>query len=162
MKAFVRYLGRQYKCLFEPASENNLLLMQLGESVAKWVAGVGGVTLVVAISFSASAYTSFIQIPEKCQSRLIASDAILAGRIFALWAISGAGLALVGMAWPHILKQLWYGTRVIKARQDKSLPPDLDKWHPATIAAKIPVVLIFTGFCSVAAVPLAALSGFAR
>ena len=84
MKRLIAYLKARFGRLYTPASDNDVLLMSLGDSVAKWIAGVGGVTLAVAISFSASAYTSFIQVSEKCQVRMIASDAILGGRVFGL------------------------------------------------------------------------------
>ena len=162
MTRFIAYLKARFSRLHAPAGDNDVLLMSLGDSVAKWVAGVGGVTLAVAISFSASAYTSFIQVSEKCQARLIASDAILGGRAFGLWAAAGAAIALFGLACPHISKQLWYSSRIQKSHKSKIPDPIIDNWRPTVLIVNIHFSLIALGFCIVVAVPLAALSTLAR
>lgn len=162
MRQLVSYLKIRYRWLSEPAGHNEILLMRLADSVAKWVVGVGGVVLTVSISFSASAYTSFIQVSERCQARLIASDAILAGRVFGWGAVFGAVFALLGLAWPHVLKQLWYNPRSQKSRKHNSPAPNLVSWHPTALSANIHVALIVIGICIVTAVPLATLSILAR
>jgi len=136
--------------------------MRLADSVAKWVAGVGGVTLAVAISFSSSAYTSFIQVYDKCQTRLIASDATLGGRSLGLFAVIGASTALAGLAWPHVSKQIWYSFHSGRTHRYGNPGPVLDDWHPTIFTANLHSVLIALGFCIVAAVLLAALSIFKR
>jgi hypothetical protein len=108
MKQLLASFKRWRSWLSLPAGESHVLLMNLGDPVAKWSAGVGGVSLAIAISFSESTCASFIQVYEKCQVRQIVLDAILTGRIFALLALVGACTSLLGLAWPRISKQFWY------------------------------------------------------
>lgn len=162
MRSFLAKLKLRYVWLILLAKANDFLLLHLGDSVAKWVAGVAGVILAIAVSFSSSAYTSFIQVYDKCQARLIASDAILTGRVFALSALAGAFAALFGLALPHLSKQLWYSSRTLEARKSNTPLPTLNDWHPTTLIANIQSALIVLGFRVVAVIPLAALSVFAR
>ncbi len=144
------------RCCFDrlsaPAKDHDLLWMETISPLGKWAAGVGGVTLAVVLSFAGSTYTSFIQVYDKCPTRLIASDAILAARVWALWALIGAAIALSGLALPRIAKLTWhgfgYGSR--------------DGWQPAVFTSYAHTILIGLGAAAVASVPLAALSVAAR
>ena len=151
-------LKARFAWMSAPAGENDILLMEQAASVARWAAGVGGVTFAVAISFSTSAYTSFIQMYDRCQPRMIASDAILGGRLYALFATFGVIFALSGLMLPYATKQCWYNWLVAKARRKNSPLPSLKEWHPTTITAILSSVLVAVGLCVVLAVPLSALS----
>lgn len=162
MKRLGAALKTRFAWMSAPAGENNILLTKQSASVARWVAGVGGITFVVAISFSTSAYTSLIQVYDKCHPRMIASDAILGGRIYALFATVGAAVALLGLMLPHFTKQCWYNWFVGKARRRGASLPSLQDWHPTTITALLSSVLVAIGFCVVVAVSMSSLSDLYR
>ncbi len=158
MRTLATNLKARLAWLLEPAGENDLLLMKQVTTVAKWAVSVGGVSLAIAISLSVSAYTSFIQVYDKCESRMIASDAILGGSNLALFAIIGAVSALLGIAWPQLNKQYWYNYLVKTARRQGTSPPRLADWHPTTLTAILSNVLVFIGCFFVLFVPWNALS----
>ena len=92
----------------------------------------------------------------------MASDAILTGRVFALFTLLAALAALVVLALPHLYRQFWYKSRIREARKSKTPALVLNDWHPTTFIANIQSALIILGLCIVVAIPLAALSVFAR
>ena len=162
MKNFVTKLKSRYPRLDLPAEESDFLLIGLRDSMLKWTLGVAGVTIALAVSFSSNAYTSFIQVSDKCQARLIASDAILTGRVFAWFALTAAAAALLGLALPHLSKQFWHNSLLREFRQSGAPPQVLDGWYPTIFVAAMQFALAVLGLGIVVATLLAALSVFAH
>lgn len=141
-----------------PAGENLLYLMEKSTVLGKWVAGLGGVTIAIAISFSGSAYVSFIQVAKECYAQLLAADAIRGGGTLALCGTIGASLALAGLVLPEFARQLWLALGMRKAGKQGTPDPTLHDWQVSKFIAIVQIGLILLGFCFVIAVPLGTLS----
>ena len=60
------------------------------KSVGKWVAGISGISIVIACSLVISSYAEFEATPGECSTRMFVSDAIRGGfRYACMFAVSG-------------------------------------------------------------------------
>jgi len=161
MRRFTAKLRSLFVPLFvslsAPAGKYDLLVMELVGPVAKWAASIGGVTVAVALSFSASAYVSFIQVYSSCQVQGMASNAVMGGQYFAVKAIIEAVIVLTGSALIHLFKLIWYSSHLQKAHKQGIQEPNLDQWYPTILIARAHSALIVIGTCVVLAIPLTAL-----